>query len=283
MTFRLIALLAALLLSSCTSMTPVPAPERDVVKVMVLGTYHFSNPGLDVVNMDADDVLTTQRQAELELLMNQLAAFQPTAIAVESTRRTNGLLSDGYKTFDPEDLSKDRNETVQIGYRLANQLGIDRVYAVDETNGEIDFFPFDRVQALAERTGKAGRIQSMIDEVQTEAAEFEEAQQTETISQLLARHNDPAKIRSQHDAVYYGLLSLSEEEDHAGAALNYGWYARNALIFSNIAQASEPGDRIIVLYGAGHAYWLRHFATETPGFELEETLLYLTNQTANGS
>lgn len=120
-------------------------------------------------------------------------------------------------------------------------------------------------------------IDSLISETQRSATEFEAAQATETISQLLARHNDPESIRTEHNAFYYGLLPVSDSEDPAGAALNYGWYARNALIFSNLVRVAKPGDRIVVLYGAGHAYWLRHFIEETPGFELEEALPYLTD------
>jgi hypothetical protein len=153
MTQRLISALAALFLAACTTAAPAPVPERDVVKVMVLGTYHFSNPGLDVVNMKVDDVRTPQRQAELSALTERLAAFQPTVVTVESTRRTDGLLSEGYQAFKSEDLATDPDEIVQIGYRLANRLGIERVYAIDEKQGEIDFFQFERVQALAERTG----------------------------------------------------------------------------------------------------------------------------------
>ena len=275
MSQRLISVFAALFLGACTSITPAAAPERDVVKVMVLGTYHFSNPGLDVVNMKSDDVLTPVRQAELDALVDRLASFRPNVVAVESTRRTDGLLSDRYQAFKPEDLSADRDETVQVGFRLANRLGIDRVYAIDEQEGEIEFFPFERVQALAEQTGQKDKIDTIIAQVQKDAEAFNAAQDSETISQLLARYNDPLKIRAEHDGFYYGLFNLSDDTDHAGAALNYGWYARNALIFSNIAQVARPGDRIVVLYGAGHAYWLRHFVEETPGFELEETMDYL--------
>ena len=283
MTHRILTILAGLFLSACTSIAPVPQQDRDVVKVMVLGTYHFSNPGLDIVNTKADDVLTPRRQTELDRLVEQLSAFHPTAIAVESTRRDEGLFDTAYREFAPADLTTDRNETVQIGYRLASRLGLDRVYAVDEYEGEIDFFPFDRVQALAERTGQEDRIATLIAEVQTEAAEIEAAQVDESISQLLARYNTPGTIRTQHDNFYYGLMNMSEGDDHAGAVLNYGWYARNALIFSNLARVARPGDRIIVLYGAGHAYWLRHFAEETPGYALEEALPHLTDQASNGS
>lgn len=36
---------------------------------MVLGSYHMANPGADVFNMQADDVLSTHRQKEMEELV----------------------------------------------------------------------------------------------------------------------------------------------------------------------------------------------------------------------
>jgi Family of unknown function (DUF5694) len=38
---------------------------------------------------------------------------------------------------------------------------------------------------------------------------------------------------------------------------------------------AKPGDRIVVLYGAGHNYWLRDFVRTTPGFALVDPLAYL--------
>jgi hypothetical protein len=274
---------AAAFLSACASVAPSPSPQGDTIRVMVLGTYHFGNPGLDVVNMKADNVLAPERQAELAALADQLATFQPTAVAVESTWRDENLLSEGFKAFKPADLGTKPNEVIQIAYRLANQAGIDRVYAIDENEGDVAFFPFDRVRAVAEETGQMDLVDSLISEIQRNSTEFEAAQETETISELLARLNTPETIRSEHNAFHYSLFAVSEPDDPAGATLNYGWYARNALIFSNLVRTTKPGDRIVVLYGAGHAYWLRHFIEETPGFELEETLPYLMGQTANGS
>lgn len=199
---RLMPALAALFLAACASVAPAPGEDAGSVKVMVLGTYHFANPGLDVVNMQADDVLAPQRQVELEALTDRLAAFRPTVVAIESTRRTDGLLSDSYKAFTPADLSTDRNEIVQIGFRLASRLDLDRVYAIDEYEGEIDFFPFDRVQAAAEATGRTGLIEEKVANIQADSQAVEAAQATQTISQLLGRHNDPVKLREQHDDFY---------------------------------------------------------------------------------
>lgn len=144
-------------------------PGAEPVRVLVLGTYHFDNPGLDLVNAEADDVLTAKRQAELQDLAARLAAFKPTAIAIESVRRGEDFLDQRYGAFTPESLGTDRNEIAQIGYRVAHQLGLTRVYAVDEQQGEVAFFPFDRVRSLAERAGAPEIIDGMIAQVQADS------------------------------------------------------------------------------------------------------------------
>ena len=252
----------------------VPEPVATTTQVMVLGSYHMDNPGADLVNMEADDVLAPTRQGELDALVQRLAAFRPTAIMVESESKRPDLLDTGFLSFTPEILQSDRNEITQIAYRLANDMGIKRVYGVDTREGEIEFFPFDKVQAFESAKG-IDLTSALIAQVQAAAAEFSQAQKTETVSQLLARQNDPAQIKAMHDAFYYGLFELADATDQPGAQLNYGWYARNALTFGKIAAVTEPGDRVIVLYGSGHAYWLRHFAENTPGFSLVEPAAYL--------
>ncbi len=50
---------------------------------MILGMYHMSNPGLDVNNIKADDVLAPKRQAEIADFVAQIKRFKPTKIAIE--------------------------------------------------------------------------------------------------------------------------------------------------------------------------------------------------------
>ncbi len=291
-----LAAIAAFALTACA--TPALAsPEEaavtppslsDVVQIMVLGTYHFDNPGLDLVNVAADDVLAERRQSELKLVAERLAAFQPTAVAVEKVPRGGSLIDPGFAQFTEADLTADRNEIVQIGYRVAHQQGIDRVYAVDAQDGEIEFFPFDRVQRFAEKTGQMDLVNSKIAQIQAEVEAIADDRKATPMYELLARENDAERTQRMHSNFYYGLLKLADAEEQPGAALNYGWYARNALIFANIAASSQPGDRILVIYGSGHNYWLQHFAETMPGFQFVDPGPYLTGQAtastaANGS
>ncbi|HZR06384.1 MAG TPA: DUF5694 domain-containing protein [Candidatus Udaeobacter sp.] len=50
---------------------------------------------------------------------------------------------------------------------------------------------------------------------------------------------------------------------------------RNAKIFARLTRIAKPGDRILVTFGAGHCYWLRHLVRNTPGFVLVEANDYL--------
>src|SRR6266704_1530754 len=61
-----------------------PEPPAARAQVLVLGVYHMSNPGHDIFNMKADDVLAPKRQAEIAQLIAVLTKYHPTKVAVES-------------------------------------------------------------------------------------------------------------------------------------------------------------------------------------------------------
>lgn len=250
-----------------------PAPP---IQVLVLGTYHFGNPGHDLHNVDADDVTTPRRQAELADLARRLEQFKPTRVAIEAVVDAPDLKVAAYRKFTPADLGKVRNESVQIGYRIAHDVGLADIYGIDELSDTIDYFPYDKVQSYAKQHGTAARLDAMQARVGAIINEFTASQKTATITALHARMNEPARIRSMHADFYYGLLPFGDTKAEPGAELNAFWYMRNAKIFAKLMHVARPGDRIVVVYGSGHAYWLRHFAETTPGFQLVEPNRYLT-------
>jgi hypothetical protein len=79
---------------------PLIKPEGPPVDVVVLGTFHFDNPGQDIANSQIDDVLAPKRQAEISDILSGLARFKPTKIAVESQRRRPGTnISETYPIY----------------------------------------------------------------------------------------------------------------------------------------------------------------------------------------
>jgi len=257
------------------AMAQTPPPEP--VEVMVLGTYHFGNPGQDVHNARVDPVTTPDKQAQLEAVAEGLARFQPTAVAVERVAPDQSTLQDPrYPAFTPADLLANPDERTQIAYRLAHRLGVTRVYAIDEQNreGEPSYFPFEDVQTWAGANGRMDHLGAMHGEVAAMIADLERRQSTETVGQLLAAFNTPERVAADQ-GFYARLMAFGAGDDQPGAFLNGRWYTRNAMIFARLMQVARPGDRIVVVYGAGHGFWLRHMVETTPGFRLVEPNDYL--------
>src|SRR5712691_3875281 len=86
-------------------------------EILVLGTYHMANPGHDIHNMQADDVLSPKRQQEITQLIELLKKFHPTKIAIESDVGSQRVAQQ-YSDYLAGKYSLSRNEIDQIGYRL---------------------------------------------------------------------------------------------------------------------------------------------------------------------
>lgn len=248
------------------------------IQVMIIGSYHFGNPGHDLHNTNADDVTTPRRQKELAELAAQLERFKPTRVAVEASVGAADLQLPAYHAFTPADLGKKRNEIVQLGYRIARDAGLHEVYGIDESTDGIDYFPYPKVADYAKQHGGAARLAALDARIEKSTREFSASQATRSIAQLIAQLNEPARIRADHDEFYYALLALGDAKAQPGAELNAAWYQRNAKIFAKLTQIARPGDRIIVVFGAGHLFWLRHLVEHTPGFALIEPNRYLSGK-----
>jgi hypothetical protein len=271
---KVIAAVVALVLpTAAAAQTAAPAP----IEVMILGSYHMDNPGNDVHNARIDPVTTPEKQAELQAVSRALARFNPTALGIERIAEDRAtLLDQAYPNYTPADLLTDADERVQIGYRLAHDLGLQRVYAIDEQDrdGQPSYFPFDQVIAWVQANGRDddfARLNSQMAEV---SAEMERRQRSGTVAELLAWMNTPEHV-AFGQGVYAGLMAFGGGETYPGPYLNGRWYTRNAVIFANLMKAARPGDRIVVIYGAGHSYWLRQMVSTTPGYKLVEPNDYL--------
>jgi len=261
-------------LLSLTVATILVGETPPSIQVMVLGMYHMGNPGLDLHNIKSDDVTTPQRQKELAEVADQLAKFNPTRIALERVSKSEDFTDEKYTAFKIEDLATNRDERYQIGYRLAKLLNHSKVYAIDEDSDTIDYFPYGAVEKFAKENGKEKLLKDMSNEVEKKMKAFDESQKTKSIKDLLLSLNDPNEIKSDQDW-YYNLFQIGNHGSQPGAELNAYWYMRNAKIFSKLNLVAKPGDRILVLFGSGHNYWLRHFAQQTPGYVLVEPGQYL--------
>jgi len=120
-------------------MGPVPPAEcrangEDRTPVLIVGSYHMSNPGADRFNLESDDVLSARRQQEIEDVVVRLAAFEPTVVALESPWGDTTNAAD-YRAWLAGEHELRRKEEEQIGFRLAQHAGLETVHPVDARMG----------------------------------------------------------------------------------------------------------------------------------------------------
>jgi hypothetical protein len=269
MTF-LTKLAAVVLIGIGSSVFAATPPKVAPIKVVVLGAYHFGNPGRDVNNIKVDDVTTDKRQAELVDVANHLAKFKPTKIAVERMGENADYSLIAYQKFTPAQLKTESNEATQIGYRLASQLKHDKVFGIDEQSETVDYFPYDKILNYAKANGLEKQMAEFGSSSADELKRVELAQQTQSIRQILLGMNSKFSTTYSVSNFYYPILAFGTKAEQPGAELNAAWYLRNAKIFAKLTQIAKPGDRVLIVFGAGHGYWLRHFVQNTPGYELVE-------------
>lgn len=231
--------------------------------ILVLGTYHMSNPGRDIHNMKADDVLSPQRQQEIAQLIEVLKRFHPTKIAIEADIGSKRVEQE-YSDYLAGKYTLSRNEIDQIGYRLAKELGHKTVYPVDE-EGE---FPYYRVLNYAKANGLKEQFDAIQASTETMVKEEGDFLGSHTVLETLEYMNSDARA-AKDVASYYAYAPLGDPYDYAGPDLLALWFQRNIRIYSNIVKLVEsPSDRILVIYGAGHLGWLRQDVANDPTVRL---------------
>src|SRR5688572_26443571 len=190
--------IAALALAFCAfSAAAQPANKPARAEVLVLGTYHMNNPGRDIFNTQADDVLTPKRQAEIVQVIETLKRFQPTKIAVERTAGDERIRKD-YAAYLAGTHQLTRNEIEQLGFRLAKDLGHQTVYAVD-ADGE---FPYPRLVKYAKATGRSQEFDALYAEIGEMVKAGNAYLSSHTILETLLYMNSDEKV-AQDMGFYY--------------------------------------------------------------------------------
>jgi len=238
--------------------------ETRRAEVLVLGTYHMANPGHDLYNMKADDVLAPKRQAEIAEVAAALKAFKPTKIAIESDSQKK--FDERYAQYLAGKYALTANEIDQIGLRLAKELGHTTIYAVD-ADGD---FPFQRVINFAKAHGQSEKLDAHMAEIGEMVKAQGDYLNSHTVLQTLLYMNSDAKV-AQSVGFYYLEAHYGEPGDYAGPDLLAEWYHRNLRIFNNVTKlVTSPDDRILVIFGAGHLGWLRQAFGSDPTLRLRK-------------
>jgi Family of unknown function (DUF5694) len=247
----------------------VGAVEKDQPKgdFLFLGSYHMNNHGLDVANIAADDVLSPTRQHEVAAVIRILEDYRPTKVMIEvrqeKQKNIDRDLAASCKGQHP--LSSEEYE--QIGFRLACVLHHERLYAVnwDESSPpkDIDY------EKSVERNNQQRSYQAWLAGVKELVRDDQRVLRAGTVSDMLNHLNSRSWL-AQNAAIYHRLGLLGTQDDPTGANWVQYWFGRNLMIFNRIVRETNDGDRVLVIFGAGHGNHLRQFAKDSGVYRIHD-------------
>ena len=250
------------------------AGQEKPVPVLLVGAFHFAYYNLDAYKIDSAkqvDVLSPERQKEMQALVDYIAQFKPTKIAVEGGRHSGYIIRRFERWQKGAPLG--RHEIDQIAFPIMLQQGLDTLYGVDALS-----WVREKRQWSSDSTAIKSWVDPMLEQIdaleqhpielnyQYFFAAKTDWQQGVSMLDYFRYINDPEVLRRMHGS--YLLSGFMEREELGPEWLAMDWYNRNLRIFRNIQSIVEgPEDRILVIFGAGHMSILQELFIASPVFE----------------
>ena len=256
---------------------PLPEPS---VEIMLVGSFHFAQA--DTVRFD---VLEPEHQAEVADAVRSLAQFQPTKVMVERQpnfwqRRIDSTYAE-YRAGRVPRLP--RNEMYQIGYRLADAAGLDRVWAIDHAG----YWLGDTLRTVAAQMNQEDLVDWTAPFTYPnpfDSALYDSLLTHHSLADVLGLMNSPSFQALMYDGYVNSFARVGivegddfdEQDNEVGGDLVAEWVRRNIKIYREIlARTSyEPGDRLVII-GAGHVAPMRQFFEANLNFRVVEVSDYL--------
>jgi hypothetical protein len=257
--------------SADTVHSPSSFFPKERVQVLVAGTFHFHYPNLDVNKIedrDKIDVLAEPKKSEVTELVDYLRRFRPTKIAIEASPEWKA--TEKLRRYKAGDLRKERDERYQIAMRLAADLGLDTLYAIDAETFDNDLMKVD--SGFVKNLFKDFDFQStdVYDTLYRKWYDYEDKLPSRmNLLTYFKRMNSEEVHKLGHGAYLVGDFKLDHER--GPDILSIWWYNRNLRIFRKLQEITESkSDRILVVIGNGHVSILRQLLESSPEYKFVE-------------
>jgi len=247
---------------------PLEFFPKEKAKVLIVGTFHFDYPGLDVIKTDDKnkiDVLNEPKKTETTELVNYIKKFKPTKIAIEAGTEWNA--NEKFKRYKTGNLRDKRDERYQIGFRIANELNLDTIYSIDATSFDDELMKLDTLYFKKLFKDYDFKSNDPLDEMFIKWSNYDDEIQAKT---NLLKYFKYMNSREVHNITYGSYLIGDFKIDNGRGAdiLSIWWYNRNLRIFRKLQEiTSNSKDRILVIFGNGHASILRQLLESSPEYE----------------
>lgn len=210
-------------------------------KIILVGTFHF----------EQDEELINSKENEVKELVDYLAEFKPTKVALEWEKIKVDELNKEYEN------TKDNysiDEVQQVGFRLAQKLQHEKVYAV---NWSGHLTQDDMMNLNNEIQDSYPALMNIVSNISENSPQI--SSEIELITSFRKLNNE-GTIK-EFEKMY---LSFVDVKNGKGKMIGFNflnkWMERELMIFQNVIEVSSKSseDRILLVIGSDHLWMLRN-------------------------
>lgn len=226
-------------------------------EILLIGTFHFNNPGADVAQFKTFDVLKDETQKELEEIAQKITEFNPTKIFVEWNYKEQKELDSLYGLYKADKLYNKKqsnfyktNEIFQLAFRAGKLNNNSQIDAIDYNKSD---FPFEKVMASIKKNNQSDIEAYISNAIQTFESNFNEKIASNVSLKEILYEDNSKEYRKKDNEFYEKVLMVGDDTDFIGAYLTSEWNRRNLYMWSLIKKKTTLNDeRVMVLLGASH-------------------------------
>ncbi len=255
------------------------------IQIAFLGVFHMGESA-DFKQGSITDLLSAERQNQIQSVVDDLAKYKPDKIFVENTPDTQPYWDGIYRNYlnglKPILKSSEYNEIFQLGIKLAKKINhptgvtcINFVQPELNVGLKIGKNKIDTLMAYYsnELEGKRPIYEDYFKANRSVKKAFDdyianyESWKNLTIKQHLLNLNSEQSISTLH---YFNITGWMDTNTNGfGAEFSAKEYYRNAKILQNILASVSPFDRkLLVIIGGGHVQVLQDMLKTHPYFEV---------------
>jgi len=254
--------------------------SQNKVNVVLIGTYHFNNPGNDAVKSISRDILSKENQLGLEQITDLIVKkYKPDQIFVESNYNKKKELNDQYLLYltgkfssytDTIKNARSRKfhtegETYQLAFRLGKKSSNKEIYPIDS----LIEMRFDLLQKMVKSNPKDNQI--FEEKLSTLTKKSNDCMAKKDLKEVFKSLNTDEALNENKGFYLSFINGLGINDNYFGSNLVSNWYKRNLIMYANIqSQLTQNTKNIVILVGTGHAAMMKDFIKNDERFNLIE-------------
>jgi hypothetical protein len=287
---KLLVLILFVFSAAVTAQTPAArfrqifADDQPKPTVLLRGVFHFAGEQVDTNTTPSSlrvDMLSPERRRQVDQLIARLAAFRPTKIVIEGMPAYGPLYDSLFRAYSAGKLQARKefmaSETVQIGFRLARELNLKTVFPVDAQAFRFKLSAADSAITFEKYKDQADSSFRYWDGRYDMESAFDDTLAFKLPLIPYLKYLNSLEKQARMTGRWLVTTKRGSNMEPIGAdGFITRYFNRNVRIYSNIQRCvTSRNDRILVIYGNTHMYFLRTLFTASPEFTMEPLDPYL--------